>query len=243
MILGRLRLETARGAERGLLYFAGIGLGFITIEIPMIQRYGLLLGQPIYAFAVILGCVLVASGVGSLLSSRIADERLLSTLRTILVLVAIGAALHAWLVPSLIAAGLRWTTAPRLLATFASIVPLALLMGFPMPLGIRMLERNTPRAIAWAWGINGSLSVLGSIVAMMVSVTVGITATMLFGAAAYLLSASAAGSAGKAAEPRRVLSMPSRAARDSGSSASARSRGRSRRPTAALVAVASSVRV
>ena len=112
-----------------------------------------------------------------------------------------------------------------------------------MPLGIRMLERNTPRTIAWAWGINGSLSVLGSIVAMMVSVTMGITATMLFGAAAYLLSASAAGSAGKAAEPRRVLSMPSRAARDSGSSASARSRGRSRRPTAALVAVASSVRV
>jgi hypothetical protein len=211
MILGRLRLETARGAER-LLYFAGIGLGFITIEIPMIQRYGLLLGQPIYAFAVITVKIVVPTA-GSLLSSRIADERLLPTLRTILVLVGIGAALHAWLVPSLIAAGLRWTNAPRLLATFASIVPLALLMGFPMPLGIRMLERNTPRAIAWAWGINGSLSVLGSIVAMMVSVTVGITATMLFGAAAYLLSASAAGSAGKAAEPRRVLSMPSRAAR------------------------------
>jgi spermidine synthase len=214
MILGRLRLETARGAERGLLYFAGIGLGFITIEIPMIQRYGLLLGQPIYAFAVILGCVLVASGVGSLLSSRIADERLLSTLRTILVLVAIGAALHAWLVPSLIAAGLRWTTGPRLLATFASIVPLALLMGFPMPLGIRMLERNTPRAIAWAWGINGSLSVLGSIVAMMVSVTVGITATMLFGAAAYLLSASAAGKRGqgRGASPS-VLDAVARGAR------------------------------
>jgi spermidine synthase len=188
LVLGRLRLTAARGAGPSLAYFACIGLGFITIEIPLIQRYTLLLGQPIYAFAVILGCVLVASGVGSALSSRISDARLVARARLVLILIIAGAVLHALLAPKLISAGLRWELSSRVAVSIATIIPLGLVMGIPLPLGIRMLERRAPTAIAWGWGVNGSLSVMGTILAMMISVSIGLTGTILFGASSYALA-------------------------------------------------------
>jgi hypothetical protein len=189
LALGRLDPRAIRGAGRILAYFASIGLGFILIEIPMIQRYTLLLGQPIYAFAVILGCMLVSSGIGSVVSGRISDEGIETAARVLLLLVAGAGAAHALLAPSLVASGLRWPLPFRLIATALTIAPLAFFMGFPMPLAIRMIERRAPAAIAWGWGINGTLSVVGSIVAMMISVTLGMTSTMLCGAAAYLFAA------------------------------------------------------
>jgi spermidine synthase len=188
MGLGRLRLAAARGAGRNLVYFACIGLGFIMVEISMIQRFTLFLGQPIYAFAVILGCLLVSGGLGSLLSSRLGDASLVARSRLILTLVVVGAILHAVLAPTLIGMGLRWSLPWRLTATVLAIAPLGLVMGMPLPLGIRLLERRQPAAIAWGWGINGSLSVMGTILAMMVAVIFGITWAILAGAGAYALA-------------------------------------------------------
>jgi predicted membrane-bound spermidine synthase len=200
LALGRMRLAETRGAGRSLLYFACIGLGFITVEIPLIQRYTLLLGQPIYAFAVILGCVLVASGAGSWISGRFPDDTIVSRGRLVIALLIAGAVLHALAGSALIHAGLRFGLPARLGLTVATIAPLGLVMGMPLPLGIRMLEARAPSAIAWAWGINGSLSVVGTILAMMISVTSGMTWTILFGAAAYGVALVAAGG-GRAESP------------------------------------------
>ena len=49
---------------RYLLYFALLGLGFLFIEIPLLQRFILYLGQPAYAFAIVVSALLVAAGVG-----------------------------------------------------------------------------------------------------------------------------------------------------------------------------------
>ena len=53
------------------VYFAGLGLGFLWVEIPLLQRFILYLDQPAYAFATVLFGVLVWSGVGSLASDRL----------------------------------------------------------------------------------------------------------------------------------------------------------------------------
>ena len=53
------------------VYFAGLGLGFLWVEIPLLQRFILYLDQPTYAFATVLFGVLVWSGVGSLASDRL----------------------------------------------------------------------------------------------------------------------------------------------------------------------------
>ena len=55
-----------------LFYFALLGLGFLFVEIPLLQRFILYLGQPAYAFAIVTSALLVAAGVGSsYLSSRL----------------------------------------------------------------------------------------------------------------------------------------------------------------------------
>jgi hypothetical protein len=149
---------------------------------------------------VILGCVLVASGAGSWISGRFSDDAIVSRGRLAIALLIAGAVLHALAGSALIHAGLRFGLPARLGLTVATIAPLGLVMGMPLPLGIRMLEARAPSAIAWAWGINGSLSVVGTILAMMISVTSGMTWTILFGAAAYGVALVAAGG-GRAESP------------------------------------------
>jgi hypothetical protein len=70
-----LRLLRRRRRPRGLvrygLYFTCIGLGFMAVEMALLQRFGLLLGHPSYALSVVLASLLFGSGVGSLYSSAI----------------------------------------------------------------------------------------------------------------------------------------------------------------------------
>jgi spermidine synthase len=188
LLVGRLRLADTRGSGSGLLYFAGIGLGFIMVELSLIQRHTLLLGQPLYAFSGVLACILVFSGLGSLVTQRVSDARLPRAAAVALLAVALGVVGHALLMPSLLRSAMTLDLGARLLITFAVVAPLGFVMGMPLPLGMRLMEQRSPRAIAWAWGVNGSLSVLGTVLAMSTSVFFGITGTMLAGASFYLLA-------------------------------------------------------
>ena len=53
-----------------LVFFSCLGLGFLLVEISLIQRFIAYLGQPAYAFATVLGGLLLASGLGSRYLSR-----------------------------------------------------------------------------------------------------------------------------------------------------------------------------
>jgi predicted membrane-bound spermidine synthase len=188
VLLGRLRLGDARASRVGLLYFAGIGLGFILVEVALIQRYTLLLGQPLYAFSGILGCILVFSGLGSLMTHSIREERLARAATLALAALMLGVVAHAFLMPPLLRGAMRFELGLRFAYTIATVAPLGFVMGMPLPLGMRLMERASPKGLAWAWGVNGSLSVMGTVLAMTTSVYVGITSTMLTGALAYLLA-------------------------------------------------------
>jgi len=59
--------HTPHGA-RWLSYFAGAGVGYLAIEVALLQKYGLFLGHPNYALSIVLAALLLATGVGSLLS-------------------------------------------------------------------------------------------------------------------------------------------------------------------------------
>jgi hypothetical protein len=60
-------------------------------------------------------------------------------------------------------------------------------MGSPMPTGIRILARNSPETIPWAWGVNGATSVMGSVAALVIAILTGFNQALLVGAAVYLL--------------------------------------------------------
>ena len=69
------------------------------------------------------------------------------------------------------------------------LAPLSLLMGMPMPLGIRWLRRTAPMLTPWAWGLNGSASVLGSILTILIAINFGFNQALCVAMAFYLLAA------------------------------------------------------
>ena len=163
-----------------VLYFAAIGLGFMLIEMVLISRAIRWLGDPVIASALVIGGILVTSGVGSLTHQRVTRG-------------------HIWLAPAAVAAAavllrlVGWSAAPGgpwLLVTAA--LPAAYLMGTPMPGGLRNLNERAPALVPWAWGINGVASVIGTSTAMVVAMTAGYRLVMLTGALAYGVATLAA---------------------------------------------------
>lgn len=165
---------------RVLLYFTFLGLAFLFIEIPLIQRWILLLGHPIYAFTVVVLALLAFSSVGSSLARAGWLPR-----RVAFGALVILAVTTPWLVGRLPGGILGWPFVARVgLATF-SLVPLGILMGLPFPLGLRWLERNAPDLVPWAWAVNGCASVIAAVLAAILALSYGFTVVLLVGAGAY----------------------------------------------------------
>jgi hypothetical protein len=85
--------------------------------------------------------------------------------------------------PVLVQLGLPWSLAPRLGLAIAVLFPLGLLMGIPFASGLRRID---PGSIPWAWAINGAASGIGGVLAAMVSLDLGMRATLTAGALAYV---------------------------------------------------------
>jgi hypothetical protein len=68
------------------------------------------------------------------------------------------------------------------------LIPLSLMMGIPFPVGIKNLGEKTPGMVPWAWAVNGCLSVLAPILAVMLAMVVGFKAVLWIGAGAYFLA-------------------------------------------------------
>ena len=169
------------------VYFGGLGLGFLWVEIPLLQRFILYLDQPAYAFATVLFGVLVWSGVGSL-----ASDRLRASMTASVSAVAALSVLYAFGLPPLFDATLGLPLAVRLAFSVALLAPLGAAMGVPFPRAVRMLGEQASTLVPWAWAVNGSTSVVSAILATILALSFGFTWVMLGGAAAYLAAASAA---------------------------------------------------
>ena len=72
------------GWPRWLAYFGMLGAGFMLIEVALLQRFVLLLGHPVYSLTVTLFSVLLGTGIGSIVSRRITDARLLRTVQLVM---------------------------------------------------------------------------------------------------------------------------------------------------------------
>lgn len=172
-----------------LLYFGAIGLAFMFVELPLIQRFILYLDQPAYAFAAVLFCILLFSGIGSRYGSEV-----MSLSHALLILV--GILLLYWLaLPSLIQHTLGFPLAARLAITVGTLAPVGFLMGIPFPDGLDRARSEQVDAtgsgdqqlVAWMWAVNGACSVLASILASLLALSIGFDGTFLLGAVCYFL--------------------------------------------------------
>ncbi len=198
-----LRRQGETGASRRLaVFFGALGLGYMAVEMALIQKFGLLLGHPNLALSVVLASLLLATGVGSLLSAvvmRVTGGSLRFVSYT-LSFVLLGELLLAF--PRL---G-RWVALPpagRVALVVALVAPVGLLLGVYFPTGLERLKRVSPGLVPWAWGLNGMASVVAPILAVAVSMTAGISAVFLAALPVYLLAGFTAppGVAAEASDP------------------------------------------
>ncbi|MDT8272862.1 MAG: spermidine synthase-like protein, partial [Desulfomonilia bacterium] len=173
-------------AERSswvLVYFGCIGIGYMFVEIVLISKFILYFGNALYAASAVISCMLIFSGVGSLLTSRVrtGDRVRLTILATIVLMILLGSVVISTL--------LRETMSfPVLAKGFLSLLlmgPLAVLMGMPFPLGLRAVARREEPLVPWAWGINGCLSVISAPAATLIAVEFGFSVVMWCAAGVY----------------------------------------------------------
>jgi hypothetical protein len=170
-----------------LAYFGALGAGFMLIEVAVLQRFVLLLGHPVYSLTVTLFSLLLGTGLGAAWSRRFADSRLRRTGGIALLIVAALACLVILVVSPLVAWAIPFARATRMAIAVATLVPLGIALGLPMPTGLRMLSAKAPQMIPWAWGINGALSVVGATLAIFIAMNWGFNMTLLAAAATYAL--------------------------------------------------------
>ena len=170
--------------RRYLWYFAGAGIGYLVMEMALIQKFGLFLGHPNYALSVVLSGLLLGTGIGSMASGW--------TVRTLRGIRFVSYCLALLLLGVLLVTqhGLGQMAASPFVArcavTFALVMPLGFLLGTFLPWALERLKREAPGMVPWAWGINGIFSVLAPILAVGVSVTWGVTLTALISIPVYL---------------------------------------------------------
>jgi len=166
-------------------YFLSIGLGFLFLEMVLIQRLVFFLGNPTYAVSVVLAGILVFAGVGSLLTGR--DSHTDGIPRAAI-----------WIAGTCIvyAAGLRWALGlfmgmgieGKVLISLAVIALPAIAMGRFFPSGLRRLQASEPRLLPWAWAVNGCASVVAAPWATMVSMSASLATTLLAAGLCYLVA-------------------------------------------------------
>ena len=178
------------GRRRFLLYFACLGLGFIMVEIALMQRYTLFLGQPVYTFAVVLAGLLVFTGAGAALSERLGRSAR-HTLRAALPLVVLTLGLTALITPALFSAALGWSLTWRLTLSVVTLAPLGVMLGVPFPAGLRLVSEEAPSLVPLAWGVNGFFTVIGTVGALMLGMAFGFRVVLACAALCYLVSLAA----------------------------------------------------
>jgi hypothetical protein len=186
LLFSRTKLGRGDGAFLG--YFAAIGTGFMLIEVSMLQRLIIFLGHPIYSLSVILFVLLLAGGLGSYLSTKISDERLsMQGMRVLIVLAVVLAAANLVMVP-LIHVFTAADTPTRITVSAALLALIGVFMGTAFPMGMRLAMRTRPGLGPWLWGVNGATSVFASVLAVVIAMAVGISASFWTGVACYLLA-------------------------------------------------------
>jgi hypothetical protein len=166
-----------------LAYFACLGAGFMFVEMGLMQRFVLLLGHPVYSLSVILFTLLLGGGLGSALSRRLGSPG--RTLAIVIPAIIVVSLAYSAVLPSLFASWVPWPRPWRILVSIAFLFPLGLLLGMPLPSGIRLIGERRPGLLAWAWGLNGAMSVVGATLAIHVAMSNGFARVAMYGSLIY----------------------------------------------------------
>ncbi|MES2253763.1 MAG: hypothetical protein V4559_01835 [Pseudomonadota bacterium] len=175
-------------ALSGTLYFMLIGVGFMFVEIGLIQRLSTFLGHPVYGLAIGLFGIILATGIGSLVSEYVRLDSTAKIFAWAGLLAVYLVALPLWF-PALVMEFEGQSLLVRALMALSAILPSGILMGFGFPAGMRLVNAIDRQPTPWFWAVNGASGVLAASATVMISMAFSINTSLWLGGACYLLIA------------------------------------------------------
>jgi predicted membrane-bound spermidine synthase len=166
-----------------LIYFACLGFGYIMLQICMIQKFTLLLGQPVFTLLTVVSTMLVASGIGSFYSTKLFPNK-----KIVFIIIGVYAVTLGLLNPVLFKAFASYALSLRIIISVILIFPLGFFMGIPFPTGLGLINEEQKKFIPLAWGVNGFFSVIGTVCAMILAMTLGFKFVFILSAVIYILA-------------------------------------------------------
>jgi SAM-dependent methyltransferase len=169
-------------------YFVFLGLGFMMVEVLVLQKSLLVIGHPTWNLGLVLATFLLAAGMGSAATARFGLGSS-PTLTAVLGFVAVGTVSIVRALELVHAGSDHWSLATRCVVLSATLFPLAFCMGMPFPAGIRRLDRDGAALVPWFWGLNGVASIAGSALIVAAVLELGFRASSVVPAACYAAAA------------------------------------------------------
>jgi len=187
-VIGRWKtlFSKRRGTIGVIFYYAGLGLGYMLIEIYLIQRLAVFLSNPTYSTSIVITVMLVSSALGNITSSLLKRFRLF-VVPIACALIGGGLLFYIFGLDGFLAIFHSSTMTVRFLVAALVIAPPAFFMGIPYPNGLDTLQETKPHLLPWAWGMNGGLSLVGSALARLLSVSSGFPVLLQLGIAVYVM--------------------------------------------------------
>jgi hypothetical protein len=187
-IIGRRKtlFSKRRGTIGVILYYAGLGLGYMLIEIYLIQRLAVFLSNPTYSTSMVITVMLISSALGNITSGLLKRFRVY-VVPIACVLISGGFLFYILGLDGLLANFQSSSMLTRFLVSALIVAPPAFFMGIPYPNGLDSLQETKPHLLPWAWGMNGGLSLVGSALARLFSVASGFPVLLKLGIVIYLM--------------------------------------------------------
>ena len=198
----RRRRTPIPGAVRGLLYVAGLGYGYLAVEVVLIHGLSLFVGHPVYALTVVVSTMLLTSGLGSIATGRLAPDQLQRALYASLGAVLVLGLIQALVVPPLLHGyALGLPVGSRVAITACLLAPLGFVMGMPFALSLRILPEPARELVPWMWAINGWTSVAAAVGTVFIARLAGFSYAFGVALCAYLFALLLAGSLRRIGQP------------------------------------------
>ena len=171
-----------------VLYFVCLGTGFMIIEISMFQKLILYLGSPTISLAILLSSLLVSMGIGSYAGQRIYAANHLKRIHVVSLSIIIIGSVIFFLSQYTLDIFLRHALLPRIIISVLFILPFGFLLGVLFPSCLLLLRaRQLSNYIPWMYGINSTMTVLGSILAVIISMMYGFSVSFYAGLIFYAI--------------------------------------------------------
>lgn len=187
LVAARKRLPP-RGKAKIFVYFSCLAIGFMFVEMVLIQKFTLFVAAPAYAAALVLSGMLVFSGIGAAFSGRFVDRPRLGMAIAAAAIVILAIAYNVGLTPLLLTC-MSWPEPAKIGLAIAAVGPVAFFLGHPFPLALASLSASGRQDLtAWGWAVNGAVSVLGIVLAQVLAMQLGFSVVLWAVGATYVLA-------------------------------------------------------